>query len=178
VKVRYFEGFLKHLIEQSAHPGIPKVETLSEAGIVEHAGDNYTPVGLKLTLADGAQVVLRMVRGAPAGGNRDGMPDVFDPAALPAGWMDGWLDGVALSTGRPAKVSAVEADLKLLLERSGNAEVAQVRTFAEWGKSDKPVGLKVSYADGSDIYVHVFKATPAGDRLDRHADYDIPARML
>jgi len=179
VKVRYFEGFLKHLIEQSAHPGIGKVETLREAGIVEHGGDAYVPVGLKLTLADGAQVVLRMVRGAPAGGNKPNMPDAFDPSAMPPGWMDGWLDGVELAAGRrPSKVSAVEADLKVLLERSGNAEVATVQTFKESGNGYKPVGLKVGCADGSDIFVHFFKAAPAGDRLDRHADYEVPASML
>ena len=180
MKVRYFEGLAKHLIEQSAHPGVARVETLREAGIVEHSGDSYTPVGLKLALADGAQVVLRMVRGAPAGGDREGQPDTFDPAALPAGWLDGWLDGADLAMGRgKAKVAAVEADLKLLLERSGNGEVKAVETFAEWGKSpDKAAGLKVACADGADIFVLFLKAAPAGDRLDRHADYTIPPSML
>lgn len=179
MKVRYFEGFLHHLVDRSAHPGVRKVETLAEAGMVEHGGDMYTPVGLKLTLADGAQVVLRMVRGAPAGGDKPGMPERFDPAAMPAGWLDGWLDGTELAIGSgPAKAAHVEHDLKLLLERAGNAEVAKVQTFGEWGGSDKPAGLKVSCADGSDIFVTFLRAVPAGDRMDRHRDYEIPAVML
>jgi len=179
VKVRYFEGFLKHLIEQSAHPGVTKVETLREAGIIEHGGDVYTPVGLKLALADGAQVVLRLVRGSPPGGDKAGTPDTFDATTMPPGWMDGWLDGAELAVGRPTKIPAIEADLKLLLARSRNAEVKSVQTIAEWGKSpDKTVGLVVKCVDGADIFVHFLKAAPAGDRLDRHADYAIPAAML
>lgn len=180
MKVRYFEGFLKHLIEQAEHPGVAKVATLREAGIVEDGGEVYTPVGLKLALSDGAQVILRLVRGSPRGGDKAGAPDAFDPTTLPAGWMDGWLDGAELVLGHGAtKIPAIEADLKLLLTRSRNAEVKEVQTFAEWGKSlDKTVGLIVRCVDGADIFVHFLKAAPAGDRLDRHADYAIPAAML
>lgn len=71
MKVSYFAGLAAHLLR--LHPDVAKVETLAEAGVT---GPDWHPSWLKVTLTDGAAVVLNIAR-QPSDNEAPGKPDTF-----------------------------------------------------------------------------------------------------
>lgn len=133
MKVRYFQGLAEHLLTGCGHPAVKAVEATQDPGLrVAFTGG-------------GGTVTLRFVRGSADRPGPVDAPDVFDPAGFA---------GSAGSADGPAQLDAAGTEqlLKSLLERCGDDGIKGVQTFAEWGKTTKPHGLRVECGDGSEIY--------------------------
>lgn len=78
MRVSYFAGYAAHLLGQ--HPDVAKVETLADAGV---AGVDWHPGWLKVTMTNGASMVLCVVRSA-SDTERSDKPDTFKPEDIDA----------------------------------------------------------------------------------------------
>ncbi|MEU8158142.1 hypothetical protein AB0B94_31190 [Micromonospora sp. NPDC048986] len=159
MRLTYFEGFAAALLAQ--HPNIRRVQTLAEAGITDK------PHGLRVDITGGGSVLLQFVRTSPSDGERLDRPDTFDPTSLPP------LTLPAPFTG-PLRVADLERDLVALIRQAGHPEVAEVETFADWGRSSKPAGVRVRFNDGAVVFVLFWRVLAAGSNRPG-ADYELPA---
>jgi len=60
------------------------------------------------------------------------------------------------------RVQRFETLMRDMLDAADHPEITNVQTFAEAGYTDKPVGLVVSFASGSQVFVQ-FVRTSLGD---------------
>lgn len=86
MKLDYFAGLAKHLLESADHPEIAAVETFQEAGAV---GPNWPRQGLRIVLRDGSALLVAFVRTSPPGGDDTNQPTEFKEADL-----EGFMSGV------------------------------------------------------------------------------------
>lgn len=158
MRLTYFEVFAAALLAQ--HPNVRRAQELAEAGITDK------PYGLRVDIAGGGSVLLQFVRTSPSDGEPLDRPDVFDPSSMsPLVLADAF-------TG-PLRVAALERDLVALIGQAGHPEVAEVETFATWGRSSKPAGVRVVFVDGAVVFVLFWRVAAPNGRTG--ADYELPA---
>lgn len=80
MRVLYFAGWLRHLIEHAEPRRVTAVEPFLTVGAV---GPHWSGYGLKVTPTRGDALFLSIVGGAPDGGFDLTLPEHFDPADLP-----------------------------------------------------------------------------------------------
>lgn len=78
------------------------------------------------------------------------------------------------------RVGRFEAWMKDLIKGADHPEITHVETFAEGGFTDKPVGLRIRFASGSDIFVQFVRTSPPGgddhsrpERIVTRPDYQV-----
>ncbi|MEV0214389.1 hypothetical protein [Micromonospora sp. NPDC050695] len=128
--VREFEGWLAGVL--ATQPWAGQVTRWS-------TGSGPKPVGLTLA----GRMHLQLV-----GGDQKAAPlDLNDAGALPQ---------VAASPTDP--VSWAEAITRTVTE-AGLPRVKSAETYAEWGGSTKPGGMRVVFVDGSELFASILTAT-------------------
>lgn len=133
MKVRYFEGWARHIA--SAQPWVKTVRTLAEAGVNK-------PVGLVLEPHAGPTVAVQFVRAASSTPNQIETPDEWTP--------DGSTVEPVQAAPKDPKGWAVA--LAEAIRTAGHPEVKAAETYDEWGKSSKPAGIRVEFTDGAEIF--------------------------
>jgi hypothetical protein len=129
MNVRYAEGWLAALL--SAQPWVSQVSRWTLDG-------GPKPVGLTLN----GSVRIQLVRGAPTAtagasslddwdGSAVDVPQVAVSPASPQQWADAIVKAAA-GVGHPLLTSA--------------------ETFADWGMSRKPAGVRLVFTDGAAVY--------------------------
>ena len=121
--VREFEAWLAQVLD--AQPWVRQVDRWS-------TGSGPKPVGVTLN----GNISMQLV-----GGDQKAKP--FDPSEAgnavpvdaPEGSPAGWAAAIAAAT-----------------ERAGLARIADVQTYAQWGGSTKPGGIRVVFVDGSEVF--------------------------
>lgn len=125
MKVRYAEGWLAHLV--AGQPWATKVETFS-------ATTGPTPFGLKVSVGSGKPVMMRLAGGC----SPSECADTYDQAGPVT------TDQVQA----PADPVGLAAAVVTLIERAGHEQVKTAETYAAWGKTSKPAGIRLVLADG------------------------------
>lgn len=125
MKVRYCEGWLAHLV--AGQPWATKVETFTAAG-------GSTPFGLRISVGSGKPVMMRLAGGC----SPSECSDTYDQA------------GPVTTDQMPTPANPVDlaAAVVTLIERAGHEQVKSAETYAQWGKTGKPAGIRIVLADG------------------------------
>lgn len=78
------------------------------------------------------------------------------------------------------RVGRFEAWMKELIQNADHPEITGVETFAEGGFTDKPVGLRISFASGAAVFVQFVRTSPPGgddhsrpERIVTREDYKV-----
>jgi len=128
--VRVFEGWLAGVL--AAQPWAGQVARWSEAG-------GPKPVGLTLAGRVHVQLVGGDQKAAPLDPADVGVvPSVDASPADPAGWADA-ITRTVVEAGMPRVKSA--------------------ETYAQWGGSSKPGGMRVVFVDGSELFASILAAS-------------------
>jgi hypothetical protein len=70
----------------------------------------------------------------------------------------------------------LEALMRRVVSESGDPKIEQARTLEEGSDSPK-LGLRVTFADRSEVFCQFVQAIPANGRA-AHPDYQLPEGML
>ena len=132
MKVRYFEGFARHVL--TAQPWVKTVRTFAEAGVGK-------PVGLVIEPVAVPAVAVQFVRASPsvetdqpdewAGADSTPAPPVQAAPRSPQEWA-------------AALVAAIQA--------AAHPEVKAVETFEDWGRTTTPAGIRVEFTSGAEVF--------------------------
>lgn len=126
MNVREFEGWLAEVL--AAQPWAGQVSRWS-------TGEGPKPVGLTLAGRVHVQLVGGDQKAAPLDPNDAGVvPQVDVSPTDPAGWA--------------------EAVVRTVVE-AGMPRVKSAETYAQWGGSTKPGGMRVVFVDGSELFASV-----------------------
>lgn len=134
MKIRYFEAWTMHVL--SAQPWVRTARTFAAAGVDK-------PVGVAIELASGPPALIQFVRASPS-------------IAVPGDWPEQWTDADALPVepvdAKPSSPKELAAGVAAALTAAAHPDVLAVETFDDWGKSNKPAGVRVACRDGSEIF--------------------------
>ncbi|MFJ1539205.1 hypothetical protein ACIODS_11750 [Micromonospora chalcea] len=121
--VREFEAWLADVL--AAQPWVRQVSRWSVDG-------GPKPVGVTLNGSISMQLVGGDQKAPPLNPSDAGIPvAVAAPDASPAGWAD---------------------SIAAAIEAAGLARASEVETYARWGGSTKPGGVRVVFGDGSEVF--------------------------
>ncbi|MFY1656929.1 hypothetical protein [Micromonospora sp. WMMD1274] len=128
--VREFEGWLADLL--AAQPWVRQVSRWSTGG-------GPKPVGVTLNGRIDIQLVGGDQKAPPLDPDNAG---TASPVEATPGQPPAWADAI---------VAAISA--------AGLPRVAVAETYAQWGGSSKPAGMRVQFTDGSEVFGTVLNAS-------------------
>ena len=134
MKVRYFEGFARHVL--AAQPWVKSVRTFAQAGVDK-------PVGLVIEPAAGPTVAVQVVRASPS-------------TPISGEQSDEWtgVDATAAPPVQAAPRSPQEwaAAIVAAVQAAAHPEVRVVETFEDWGRTTTPAGIRVEFTTGAEVF--------------------------
>lgn len=139
MRVRYFEGWLAHLLADQQW--VSMVARFTEGG--------PKPVGLAADpTPGGVSVVVQIVRGGTSAG-----PAVAD---APETWPGSEAEVAQVAVPRPPESAAEWAEaIAVVLAGAHHPDVKDVATYGVPADGKRRPGVRVSFADGSDIFTTV-----------------------
>lgn len=134
MKIRYFEAWAVHVL--AAQPWVRTARTFAAAGVDK-------PVGVAIEPQAGQPVRIQFVRASPS-------------ITIPGDWPETWdaknAQPVEPVDAAPTSPKEWAVAVVAALTAASHPAVTAVETLDDWGKSNKPAGVRVVGRDGSEIF--------------------------
>ena len=171
-----FADLLLRLLENSGNEQIKAVRTFTESGF-------HKQVGVEVTTLDGFTTYIQIVRTSAPGGDRDNWADSNEHKATSAPRtfkpLQADVKAGVKSAAPKLKIRDMEAAIKALLVAADHPDFGDVQTYEEAElATSKPHGIKVTCADGSNLFAMFYGVTPPGATKPSHPEYQMPKEYL
>lgn len=135
MQVRYCEGWLASLL--GSQPWVQQVNRWSTGG-------GPKPVGLTIN----GTTQVQLVRGAPTTPTVGEQPDDWDDADI----------GGITEVQAPAGKADWDRAIAELVTAAAHPLVKEAQTYGQWGKTTKPLGVRIAFVDGAEVFASFIDA--------------------